>query len=159
VAAWWDGRGFGEELRERFLLGTNKDGTAAMIPFWHRGRVKWLIRRKLQGEPKYRYPNLEEFPEGYRPLFIPSPVRTGAFLVEGILDALAIAALGESAIAVGGTVISKEQMRGLRNVPGPLYVLPDADEEGVKAAREWVRELYPKALLCPAEYGGETHGA
>jgi DNA primase len=159
VGQWWDGRGFGEDLRERFLLGTNKDGTVAVIPFWYRGRVKGLIRRKLQGEPKYRYPKLEEFPEGYRPLFIPGPVRAGAFLVEGILDALAIAALGESAIAVGGTGISKEQLRGLRNAPGPLYVLPDADEEGAKAAREWVRELYSKALLCPAEYGGETDGA
>jgi DNA primase len=159
VGEWWDGRGFGKEFRGRFLLGTNRDGTSAIIPFWHRGRVKGLIRRKLQGEPKYKYPKLEEFPEGHRPLFIPGPVRTGAFLVEGILDALAIAALGESAIAVGGTGISKEQMRGLRNVPGPLFVLPDNDEEGAKAAREWVRELYPKALLCPAEYGEETDGA
>jgi DNA primase len=159
VAEWWDGRGFGEEHRERFLLGTNRDGTAAAIPYWHGGRVKGLIRRKLSGKPKYVYPKLEEFPEGYRPLFIPGPVCAGAFMVEGVLDALAIAALGESAVAVGGTGISNEQMRGLRNVPGPLYVLPDADEEGAKAAREWVRKLYPKALLCPAEYGGETHGA
>ena len=77
----------------------------------------------------------------------------GTFLVEGIVDALAVAALGESAIAVGGTSISEEQMRELRNVAGSLYVLPDADEEGNKAARRWVRDLYPKALLCPAEYG------
>jgi DNA primase len=159
VGEWWDERGFGEDLRERFLLGTNKDGTAAVIPFWHRGRVKGLIRRKLRGEPKYIYPKLEDFPEGHRPLFIPGPVRAGAFLAEGIIDALAIAALGESAIAVGGTGISEVQMRGLRNIPGLLYVLPDADEEGAKAAREWVRNLYPKALLSAAEYGGETDGA
>jgi DNA primase len=53
VMEWWETRGFGQELRERFLLGTNKEGTAAVIPFWHRGRVQGLIRRKLEGEPKY----------------------------------------------------------------------------------------------------------
>jgi DNA primase len=64
VTQWWEARGFGLELRERFLLGTNKDGTAAVIPFWHRGRVQGLIRRKLEGEPKYLYPKAEEFPGG-----------------------------------------------------------------------------------------------
>jgi TolB protein len=32
----------------------------------------------------------------------------------------------------------------------------DADEEGKQAAREWARKLYPKALVCPAEYEGEA---
>jgi DNA primase len=154
VREWWEERGFGGELRVRFLLGASENGTAAIIPFWNRGRVQGLIRRKLEGEPKYLYPKAEEFPRGYKPLFIPpGPVRGSAFLVEGIVDALAVAALGESAIAVGGTSISEEQMQALCNVPRPLYVLPDADDEGIRAARRWVRDLYPKALLCPAKYG------
>jgi DNA primase len=156
VAKWWEGRGFGEELQGRFLLGTNKAGTAAVIPFWNRGRIQGLIRRNLQGSRKYLYPNAEDFPGGYRPLFIPGSVRAGAFLVEGLVDALALAALGESAIAVGGTGISEHQMRELRKVPGPLYILPDNDKDGAKAAHEWVRELYPKALVCPAEYGDSS---
>jgi len=159
VTEWWEARGFGQELRERFLLGTNKDGTAAVIPFWHRGRVQGLIRRKLVGEPKYLYPKAEEFSGGYRPLFIPASVRSGAFLTEGIVDALALAAIGEGALGVGGTGISREQLRELDRVPGPLYILPDADEEGEQAAREWARKLYPKALVCPAEYEGEAAGA
>ncbi len=159
VTGWWESRGFDKELRERFLLGTNQAGTAAVIPFWNRWRVQGLIWRKLKGEPKYLYPKAEEFPSGYRPLFIPGPVRSGAYLVEGIVDALAIAALGESAVAVGGTGISEGQMRELRSVPGPFYILPDADEEGGEAAREWAWRLYPKALLCPAEYGGEASHA
>ncbi|HVF02142.1 MAG TPA: toprim domain-containing protein [Rubrobacteraceae bacterium] len=154
VREWWEGRGFDGELRERFLLGANENGTATIIPFWNRGRVRGLIRRKLEGEPKYLYPKADEFPRGYKPLFIPpGPVRGSAFLVEGIVDALAVAALGESAIAVGGTSISEEQMQALYNVPRPLYVLPDADDEGIRAARRWVRDLYPKALLYSAEYG------
>jgi DNA primase len=153
VREWWEGRGFGPELRERFLLGTDKDGTAAVIPFWHRGRVQGLIRRKLEGEPRYQYPKIEEFSGGYRPLFIPGSAREGAFLVEGIVDALALAVLGESAIAVGGTGISREQMRELENFAGPFYILFDADEEGEQAARKLVRELYPKALVCTSEFG------
>jgi DNA primase len=138
------------------LLGANENGTAAVIPFWNRGRVQGLIHRNLEGEPRYLYPKAEEFSRGYKPLFIPSSRVGGAtFLVEGIVDALAVAVLGESAIAVGGTSISEEQMRELRNVPGPLYILPDADEVGAKAARQWVWDLYPKALLCSAEYGEE----
>jgi DNA primase len=153
VREWWEGRGFGPELRERFLLGTNKDGTAAVIPFWHRGRVQGLIRRKLEGEPKYLYPKTEEFPGGYRPLFVPGPARAGAYLVEGIVDALPLAALGESVIAVGGTGVSREQMRELEQLAGPFYILFDADEEGEQAARKLAREFYPKALVCASEYG------
>jgi DNA primase len=156
VSQWWEDRGFGEELRERFLLGANKDGTAAVIPFWHRGRVHGLIRRKLEGEPKYLYPKAEEFSGGHRPLFIPASASASAFLAEGIVDALALAAIGEDAIAVGGTGMSQEQLRELDAVPGPLYILPDVDEEGKQAAREWARKLYPKALVCPAEYEGEA---
>jgi DNA primase len=159
VTEWWEARGFGQELRERFLLGTNKDGTAAVIPFWHRGRVQGLIRRKLEGEPKYLYPKVEVFSGGHRPLFIPASVSAGAFLTEGIMDALALAAIGESAIAVGGTGMSRKQLSGLDAVPGPLYILTDADEEGEQAARDWARKLYPKALVCPAEYEGEATDA
>jgi hypothetical protein len=47
VRDWWAARGFGDGLREKYLLGANKDGTAAIIPFWHRGRIKGFIRRPL----------------------------------------------------------------------------------------------------------------
>jgi DNA primase len=156
VQEWWESRGFSERLLERFLLGANKDGTAAVIPYWYRGRVQGLIRRKLGGEPRYLYPKAEDFPGSCRPLFIPGPVRDGVFLVEGIVDALAVAALGESVVAVGGTSMSRTQMRELERLPGPVYILPDADEEGVQAAREWTRKLYPKAAMCPPKYDREA---
>jgi DNA primase len=157
---WWEGRGFDRELQERFMLGTTRDDTTAVIPFWHRGRVHGLIRRPLNEKPrKYLYPKTEEFAAGYRPLFIPGSLRGDAFLVEGIVDALALAALGESAIAVGGKDISESHMRDLMKLPGQFYILPDADEPGERAARQWACALYPKALLCPADYGEEAHDA
>ncbi len=155
VAEWWEGRGFDEGLRRRFLLGAAEG--AAIIPFWNGGRVQSFVRRNLEGSPKYRLPKAEEFVRGHRPLFVPGPVRATTFLVEGYVDALALAALGYPAIAVGGTGISERQAEELARIPGPLYVLPDADEPGEKAARVWVEELYPKALLCPPRY--EKEGA
>jgi DNA primase len=152
VANWWEGRGFDSGLRGRFLLGATDDGADATIPFWHRGRVHGLIRRKLEGEPRYMLPEKEKLALGHRPLFIPERVREGMFLVEGFVDALALAALGYGVAAVGGTHTNQEQLKELRQLPGPLYILPDADEEGEKAARRLVEELFPRALLCPPEY-------
>ena len=155
VREWWEVRGFGEDLRQRFLLGA--DDGAAIVPFWNRGRVQGLIRRRLEGEPKYELQRAEELACGYRPLFIPGKAHGEVFLVEGYVDALALAALGYPTVAVGGTGISDRQMEELRRLPGPIYVLPDADEEGQKAAREWVEKLYPEAFLCPSNYTKEEN--
>ena len=161
VREWWEERGFGAELQARFLLGASNDGTEAVIPFWHRSEIRGLIRRRLEGEPKYRYPSAEEFVDGYRPLFIPGSLGGEVFLVEGIIDALALAAVGRSAIAVGGTGISKAQMAELRSLLREdvrVFILPDDDERGAEAARKWARCLYPQALICKADYGAEDRG-
>lgn len=156
VTRWWEKRGFDEAMRGRFLLGVAGDGTEGTIPFWYRGRIQGLIRRKLEGEPKYRLPRKGEFSDGYRPLFIPGSANGETFVVEGYLDALALAALGYGVVAIGGTYPNDGQKQELTRLPGPLYVLPDADEEGQKAARSWAWELYPKALLCPVGYETEA---
>jgi DNA primase len=158
VCEWWKRRGFGTELQAKFLLGANKDGTEAVIPFWHRSEIRGLIRRKLEGEPRYRYPSAEEFVDGYRPLFIPCSLGSETFLVEGIIDALAVAAVGKNAIAVGGTAISDAQIAELRRLlrdDVQVYILPDDDERGAEAACKWARHLYPRALICRADYGAE----
>ncbi len=49
--------------------------------------------------------------------------------------------------------LSTEQIVELRKGPGPLYVLPDDDDMSTDVPRRLVRDLFPKVLLCPAEYG------
>ncbi|HZB09901.1 MAG TPA: toprim domain-containing protein [Rubrobacter sp.] len=146
---WWEGRGFTSELRNRFLL-SGTPGTA-VIPFWRPGgRIFGLIRRHLDGKPKYQNP------EGERPLFIPGPLGQEIFVVEGYIDALAVAATGRSAIAVGGTNISEAQgaeLRGIISQGATIYILPDYDENGAQAARAWGREFFPQARVCQLSYG------
>ncbi len=154
VAEWWERRGFDESLRRQFLLGAHEG--AATIPFWNRGRVQGFVTRRLRGEPKYELQRAEEFIHGYKPLFVPGPARGEGFLVEGYVDALALAALGYPAVAVGGTHMSGRQLDEIRLVPGPIYVLPDNDDSGDKAARRWVEDLYPNALLCQPNYEKEN---
>jgi DNA primase len=151
VAEWWEGRGFGAELRERYLLGGASEKTAT-IPFWHRGRIKGIIHRKLKGDPKYVNPSVEELVDGQRPLFIPAGTSGEVYLVEGYIDALAVAATGKSVVAVGGTNASEVQLAGLKRIP-KIHILPDNDEGGSTAATTWSRALYPAARICPADYG------
>jgi len=162
VRKWWDDRGFDAGIRNRFLLGVSASSDPeAIIPFWYRGRVQGLIRRKLEGNPKYRYPAAEEFVGGYRPLFVPGPIRGEVFLVEGVLDAIAIVAAGGSAIAIGGSGISVQQRNDLERLTtnSKIYILPDNDDEGSGAAAKWARHLYPRAEICQPDYKGSKDAA
>jgi DNA primase/transcriptional regulator with XRE-family HTH domain len=153
VREWWCSRGFDEEFQRRCLLGASADGRAATIPYWHRGRVQVIIRRQLEGQPKYVLPTADTFPEGHKPLFIPGHVRPGTYIVEGFIDALALDALGESVVAVGGTDPNEAQLRELMRLPGELHVRFDADDAGTDAARKLARELYPRARVCLGCFG------
>jgi len=159
VPEYWERRGFGEDLQKRFLLGAVLGGTEATIPFWNMGRVHGLIRRKLENGSGHKYvlPTKDDLLLGYRPLFIPGSAHGEVFLVEGYVDALTLVSLGYPAIAVGGTHISDRQMQELRQLRGPFYVLPDTDESGIKAARDWAKQLYPKAFVCPPNYEKENN--
>ena len=58
VREWYESRGFGEELQSRFLLGANRDGDTAVIPYWCKGRIVGMIRRPIDHDgsgAKYIY--------------------------------------------------------------------------------------------------------
>ena len=159
VAAWWEERGFDEGLRRRFLLGAREEAEA-IVPYWNRDSVQGFVLRNLELDPDkkkplYKLQKDERFVSGYRPLFIPGPLGNWNYLVEDYVDALALAALGYPAVAVGGTDFGERQMEELHRLPGKLYVLPGATKDGAETARKWVEELYPRALLCPPSYGEE----
>jgi DNA primase len=153
IQDWWRSRGFDEELQRRYLLGANADGTAATIPYWHRGRVLGIILRYLKGKPKYLLPTGNELPDGHKSLFMPGRIGQETYIVEGFIDGLALDALGECAVAIGGTHPNETQLLELERLPTELYVLFDEDHEGEKAARKLAREIYPKAKVCPRSYG------
>jgi len=158
VREWWASRGFDEALQKRFVLGASSSSVAT-IPYWSGGRVKGIIRRKLEGEPKYVFPSIEEFVDGYKPLFSLNSARNGqAFLVEGPIDALAVNTAGHDAVAVGGAQMSEQQRSDIDG--RQLLILPDRDENGtgVEAAKQWARQLYPDARICAADYGAEDRG-
>lgn len=153
IRDWWNQRGFNDEMIKQYLLGATQDGTAATIPYWYRGRIQAFIKRQLQGEPKYLLSSTEEFATGHKPLFIPSSTAGDVCVVEGFIDGLSLDALGFKAVAIGSTGISEHQKEELLRLKGDLYIYADADGPGAESSRRWVRELYPKARLCEAEYG------
>jgi putative DNA primase/helicase len=153
IAEWWKSRGFDEELCEQFLLGSDSDGSSATFPFLNRGRVKGVVLRRLDGEPKYCNPNAEDFPDAPKPLFNVGPGSGDIHLVEGPIDALSFAALDFRSVAICSTGISENQKAELQKLKGKIYIFPDADEPGAKAGRVLVKEFYPRARLCPARYG------
>lgn len=153
IVEWWNGRGFDEELQKQFLLGSNRDGSSAVIPYWQRGRIQGLIRRQMEGEPKYLLPNAAEFSNGHKPLFIVGSGSGDIHLVEGHIDALSLAALDLRALSIGGTNPNEYQIAELQKLKGKIFIYFDDDKPGLEAGRKLAKELYPRARLCPAKYG------
>src|SRR5215203_6114333 len=72
---WWKGRGFDATLRERFLLGANKEGTEAVIPFWSRGRVVGSSVGSSTVSPGITSPRPRSAPTVTDPSSSPAPCR------------------------------------------------------------------------------------
>jgi hypothetical protein len=155
-AEWWAGRGFTPEMQEQFLLSGQKlyEGCYATFPLTANKQTYCFVGRNIDDDPdapKYLAPKEANLPPGMtqQPLYQPAPIRKGGFfLVEGYIDAMAIAAAGHEAVAIGGTnpgELREQQLRELSTHAGPALIIPDKDETGVKTAREWAQMLYPNA--------------
>lgn len=107
-----------------------------------RGAPWYYVGRSIApdvAEGKYTKPSAKDV--GRQPLYNPDPdaLKEGRvpFIVEGVLDALAVDKCGYPAIALGGTgwrdTLTALYSRGYR---GELVLLLDSDEAGEKAAKE-----------------------
>jgi CHC2 zinc finger len=150
-----EGRGFGKNLRLKFLLGVTRGGDIS-IPYWSGGRVHGIVRRTWGGDGrgKYMVPRTEEMPLGRKPLMIKDALPAGCIVlqVEGFLDHLALCAAGIPSIGIGCAKPSADQIEDMKDLirrDHEIVVLPDNDKEGtgVKAARRTVQRLYPSARM------------
>lgn len=105
-----------------------------------RGAPWYYVGRSIApdvAEGKYNKPSAKDV--GKQPLYNPDALNAGAlpFLVEGVLDALAVEECGYPAIALGGTgwreTLGAIYSRGYR---GRLALLLDADSAGENAAEQ-----------------------
>ena len=134
---YWKSRGFTEQEAEQFGIGYDAQKGRIVIPW--AGNSYYHIDRDItgtkEGGNKYIKPKREEV--GAQPLYNPAALKAKAFfIVEGVLDALAVYVCGFEAIATGGTGARSviEQMQGrTRGIAIPLL---DTDTPGKKATEQ-----------------------
>jgi DNA primase len=160
-------RGISEDLRARFLIGVLGDGSGITIPYFdRRKRPQSIITRNFDGDPTYQYWPVEQFVGGRRGLMVFGglPQRGTVPIVEGPFDALAVAAAGGCAIALGGSSISESQMRDLEGIVSDRKKLKfvtflDADPAGVEASLSVAKRAYPHIRYARTDHAELVEGA
>ncbi len=119
------------------------------------GRVLGVTARDLTGVAKAKYlntPTTVAYRKGetlYRPRVGPTPADAQVIVVEGPIDALAIASSRRGrelteAVALCGTAMTTEHSNILAHLgSGPIAVMADGDDAGCAAAQQWLRILQP----------------
>lgn len=135
-----------DSLRDRLIVPvTNSDG-----------RLAGLIGRDLSGDqraPKYRNPTRTVVYDKARTCYQPVPARTDhttVVLVEGPLDALAVAAAADASgrlaeftpVSTGGVTPGPEHARHVAGLTcGPVVIAMDGDHAGRDGTRRWIDAL------------------
>lgn len=161
---WWLGRGVTDNVIDRFDLGFDVLGDAAVIP-WRSigGRLLGLVRRQLSAEPKYLYSRGLRIHHHLYGAHLASQVPLDRLaLVEGPIDALACWSVGVPAVAMGSASLSEAQLELLCQLgPRQVLIATDADKAGRAAARHLLGVLpiwldatelwYPEGHKDPGE--------
>ncbi len=152
--AYLASRGIDEIRAKHEGFGYDPSTKRLVIP-WQGCDYYW-IARDITGtsERKYIKPKTSEV--GVQPLWNPQALGKDAyFVVEGPMDALAIARLGHEAIALGGvgTAGLVEEALRTKSRACAIFML-DADDAGQKAQQR-ARAAFEKAGLAYIEYQGE----
>lgn len=154
AAVYLASRGMDLETARADGLGYDAVTKRLVIP-WVGSDYYW-IGRDITGMSPRKYDKPKSAEIGPQPVWNPEALRhTSYFVVEGPMDALAVARLGFPAVALGGvgTASLIEEALRIRSKSCAILML-DSDEPGRKA-QERAKTAFEKAGLVYMEYQGE----
>lgn len=135
AVAYVQGRGFTLDEAVAWGLGYDPTRHRLILP-WAGSDYYHIDRSTTDQEPKYTKPKAADV--GPQPLYNSAALEAPVFfVVEGVLDALAVTACGFQAIALGGTGgRSAVEAMAPYKPQGVAVVMLDNDEAGKKASRD-----------------------
>lgn len=135
AVAYIQGRGFTMDEAVAWGLGYDPTRHRLILP-WAGSDYYHIDRSTTDQEPKYTKPKAADV--GPQPLYNSAALEAPVFfVVEGVLDALAVTACGFQAIALGGTGgRSAVEAMAPYKPQGVAVVMLDNDEAGKKASRD-----------------------
>lgn len=153
------GRGFTLEEIAEYGFGWDPENGRVVIP-WSTRRGEWYhIDRDVTGAARNKYDKPRKEQVGPQPLHNARALETAGpvFIVEGLMDALAVRACGYEAMAMGGTA-HRAVTRAIieRGYTGCVILMADNDEAGGVANREAERAL--EGAPCTVTTADYRHG-
>ncbi len=128
-------RGFTLDTLRAWNVGWDPETRSVVIPVTADGALVGLIRRRLEGEPKYQYSAGFRRDDVLFGLDMVPPDATTAVLVEGSLDAMWLHQHGFNGVAILGSSLSRQQAALLTRRFWEVVLAFDADNAGAAATR------------------------
>lgn len=158
VPQYFFDRGFSKETARDWKVGWDAERKTLVVPVHDDTKVVGLVRRRLQGEPKYQ--NSTGMHKD-RILFgdehVPRQQRD-IVVVEGPLDAMWLHQCGIPAVALFGASMSDTQAQMLVKRYWRIFLLLDADEAGRKGV-ERAQRLLSRRIVETVELPPERKDA
>ena len=154
ATAYLASRGMDVETAKKDGLGYDAATKRLIIP-WAGSNYYW-IGRDTTGQSSRKYDKPKSTEIGSQPVWNPEALRhTSYFVVEGPMDALAVARLGFPAVALGGVGTASLIEEALRIRAKSCAILMLDDDEPGRKAQERAKTAFEKAGLIYTEYQGE----
>lgn len=141
AVSYWCGRGFTAKEADMFGIGYDPRSRRLVLP-WPYNRYYHIDRSIVCDRPKYTKPSAVRVGPQPSVFFPPALEEPAFFVVEGVLDALAVMACGYSAEALAGvgfsklvTSLAEERYRGV------VVIALDNDAAGKKSAADLASAL------------------
>ncbi len=155
------GRGLKTETIEKFGLGYIPEAKECTIPVWSTDGYEFLgvIKRKLEGTPKYKYPKgMSAADILFASWIVKEEHPHKLAVVEGPLDAIRCWDADIPAVAVLGSHISRTQLKILKELGvDMIYAFGDDDKAG-KQLSEQIYNLVNFAFVEIIEYPKKFKG-